>query len=310
MKSQAPPKPAPPVGTGTFIDRLDPTQRKVLLVGLVFFFFMAASTTLLLAAYIFEPEIASFFVTPTPTLTPTPTPQCVRPTLSLGAASYPLEVVSQPGNGKLPDIAGTAGTAWWVSDTFSPFVFLLTPGVGSPDLHNTLKPGDPLVVQWADCGREEFVLTDLQVGSPDAVTLLAQKAPGMAIIVQPVGNTPGYVIYGQRPELVNPPTPEPTDANTIMVDISFGDTAISTDGQTLVTRLTLTNRGANPLTLTTDDLSLTAEEQSPLSPLSVKPALPQAIPPGGSLSITVTLPNPGGHTAVLRVLDTTVDLYY
>jgi hypothetical protein len=42
----------------------------------------------------------------------------------------------------------------------------------------------------------------------------------------------------------------------------------------------------------------------------VDPALPQEIPLGGSLSLTITFANPGGNTAVLKVLDITVDLYY
>ena len=58
------------------------------------------------------------------------------------------------------------------------------------------------------------------------------------------------------------------------------------------------------------ELSLTAEGQAPLSPLNVEPALPQEIQPGASLPLAVTFANPGGHTAVLRVLDITVDLYY
>ncbi len=279
-------------------------------MGLLAFFILAGFSTLLLGYYIFEPEIMAYFNTPTPTLTPTPTPQCVRPTLTLGKSIYPLEVVTQNTDGSLPTPGEAPGTAWWVSNTFSPFVFLFQPAMGSPDLQTSLTPGDPMVVQWADCGREVFVLTNIQPGSPDAQSLLAQAAPGMAVIVQPVGTTPGYVIHGQRPELVNPPTPEPTLENAIMVDITFEGTGLSADQQTLQTSLTLTNRGTNPISMTTNDLSLTAEGQAPLSPLSVEPALPQEIPPGGSLSLTITFPNPGGNTAVLRVLDTTVDLYY
>jgi len=125
-----------------------------------------------------------------------------------------------------------------------------------------------MVVQWADCGREVFVLTEIQPGSPDAQAFLAQAGPGMAVIVQPDGTLPGYVINGQRPELVNPPKPEPTLENAIMVDITFEGTGLSADQQTLQTSLTITNRGNSPITMTTDDLSLTAEGQAPLRPLS------------------------------------------
>ena len=310
MKSQTPPKPAAPLRINSLLSSLDATQRKVLLAGLIAFFILLGLTTLLLAFYVFEPEIMAYFNTPTPTLTPTPTPQCVRPTLSLGTSTYPLDVINLTTEGTLPTVSGSAGTAWWVSNTFSPFVFLFTPALGSLDLSTSLTPSDPMVVQWADCGREVFVLTGIQPGSPDAQSLLAQSGPGMAVIVGPGGTLPGYVINGQRPELVNPPTPEPTAPNAIIVDITFEGTILSADQKALLTRLTITNRGANPIIMTTNDLSLTAEGKAPLSPLSVEPTLPQEIQPGGSLSITITFSNPGGNTAVLKVLDTTVDLYY
>ena len=310
MKSQTPPKPPAPLRINLLLSTLDTTKRKVLLVGLIVFFILAGLSTLLVAYVAFEPEIMAYFNTPTPPLTPTPTPQCVRPTLTLGTSIYPLDVIILTPQDTLPTPTGAAGTAWWVSNTFSPFVFLFQPAIGSPDLRNLIKPGDPMVVQWADCGREVFVLTNIQPGNPDAQALLAQAGPGMAVIIQPDGTLPGYVINGQRPELVNPPTPEPTLENAILVDITFEGTGLSADQKTLQTSLTLTNRGANPIMMTVNYLSLTAEGKAPLNPQNVEPTLPKEIQPGGSLSLTITFPNPGGNTAVLRVLDTTLDLYY
>jgi hypothetical protein len=311
MKSTGPPKAGFPL-----LDRLPDQQRKVLLAGLIAFFLLAASTTLLLAYYVFEPQIGAFFAHPTSalsstnSLTPSPTPPCVRPTLSLGSNTYPVEVLTQEKSGSLPTPPELVGAAWWISDTFSPFVFIIKPSIAAPDLQTQLEPGDPLAVQWADCGREEFALTEIQPGQPDAQALLAQGSPGIKILVQPQRNAPEYVIYGERPALINPATLEPTQENVIIVDITFGETVISADQATLQTSLTITNRGANPLTITNDDLSLTAEGEQPLSLLSVEPALPQEIQPKVSLSLTITFANPGGHTAVLQVLDITLDLYY
>jgi hypothetical protein len=311
MKSPGPPKAGFPP-----LDRLPDQQRKVLLAGLIAFFLLAASTTLLLAYYVFEPQIGAFFAKPnsavtlTNAATPSATPPCVRPTLSLGSNTYPVEVLAQDQSGALPTPPQLVGAAWWVSDTFSPFVFIVKPSLAAPDLQTQLEPGDPLAVQWADCGREEFALTEIQPGQPDAQALLAQGSPGIKILVQPQRNAPEYVIYGERPALINPATLEPTQENAIMVDITFGETVISADQATLQTSLTITNRGANPLPMTTNDLSLTAEGEQPLSPLSVEPILPQEIAPEASLSLVITFTNPGGHTAVLQVLDITLDLYY
>ncbi len=310
MKSNSKKQPRTPAQLDAIFSRLEPQQRRVLLVGLSVLFVLAASTTLLLAYYVFEPQIAQYFQPPTATATPTATPQCVQPTLNLGSYNFPLNVISLTSSGAIPSPVGADGSAWWISDTFSPFVFIVKPLAGGPDLQRELISGVPLVVQWADCGREEFVLTDVQPGGPDAQNLLAQSSPGIAVIVQPQGSSLGYVIHGQRPELVNPPTPQATLPYAVAVDITYELTSPSPDQQTLDIKLTITNRGSQALTLTNDDLSLTAGGQPPLSPLSVQPALPQTIQPRESLKVTITFPNPGGHTAVLKVFDATADLYY
>src|SRR4030042_148818 len=113
MMSGTPPKPTP-ARTNPLLDRLDPAQCKVLLVGLIAFFLLAGFSTLLVAYVAFEPEIMAYFNTPTPTLTPTPTPQCVQPTLTLGTSIYPLDVVTLNTDGSLPTPTGAAGSAWWV----------------------------------------------------------------------------------------------------------------------------------------------------------------------------------------------------
>ena len=240
---------------------------------------------------------------------PTATPLCARPMLSLGPAGFSIEAAARPADGSLPAPASEPGTAWWVADTFAPFVFLLTPTAEMPDLGAFLQPGDPMVVVWADCGREEFVLSAAESGTPIAAALLAQSGSGIAVIVRPGGGAPAYLLLGERPGLTLV-TPEPTDPNAIQAEITFGDTIISEDGKTLTTGLTITNLGGKPITIAPPDLSLAAEGQSPLSPLSVEPALPQDIQPGASLALTITFPNPGGGTALFKVLDFAAELYY
>ncbi len=291
-------------------------QRKVLLAGLILFFVLVGSTTLLLAYMVFQPQVTAFFQAPTNTPSPTPiptptaTPQCVQPTLTLGPNTYTVDVVNLSTPGVLPTPSGAAGTAWWVSGTYSPFIFILTPPLGSPDLQATLIPGDPMVVQWADCGREEFVYTELQVGTIDSQALLAQNSTGIAVVVRLLGNSGSYLLRGQRPELINPATPEPTSENAVTVDITFDATSFSADGKQLTTRLTITNRGSQAITITNNDLSLTPENGAPEAPLQVVPGLSQELQPGASLPLVITFTNPGGHVATLRVLDITVDLYY
>jgi hypothetical protein len=100
IKPSSPSKPGVLTSAGSLLDRLEPAQRKVLLVGLVFFFLMAASTTLVLAYMVFETEITSFLqkqkliLNYSPVsqpaqqpaiIIPTQTPSCSGASLQLGA---------------------------------------------------------------------------------------------------------------------------------------------------------------------------------------------------------------------------------
>ncbi len=210
---------------------------------------------------------------------PTITPMCARPTLTLGTASFPLDAMEPPGAGALQVPAGEPGTAWWVTNSFAPFVILL------PRDTPAIRPGEAMVVQWADCGREEFVLQETRPEAVDTAALLAQGTPGMAVVV------PGAVLWGVRTgQLV---TPEPTDPNAMQSEVSFGETVISEDGQTLTTSLTILNTGGIPITVKAEEISLGVEGQPAASPLSVEPALPLEIQPGESADPDDDLPQPG-----------------
>jgi hypothetical protein len=357
-------------------DGLEQTPRRLILGGLIFFFFMSASTTLLLGYYAYQPEVDAFFQKAT--LTPiifsavdsTATPQCVPPTLTLGNLTYPIDLLPGSTSGLLPATNPLAGTAWWVADTTHPFVFLLTPPPGSTDPSSQINLGGEIVVQWENCSRENFILTSFETGAADAISLFAQANPGIAVVIQPFGSTPGYVLYGQPAQQSNSPTLEssqeptglpsedvspeptqmftpeptqellpqptqlftpqptqgftpqptqpptqvptqlPTQSNPVNIDITFEDLIVSSDQQTLQVVLTITNLAASPLTITNGDLSLTGENKPPLNPQKVEPALPQGIPPGGSLSLKITFTHPGGSYAELRVFDTILDLFY
>jgi hypothetical protein len=357
-------------------ESLEETPRKVLLGGLIFFFFMSASTTLLLGYYAYQPQVDAFFqkTTATPvtfsSVYPTVTPQCVRPRLTLGSLTYPIDLLPGTPSGVLPSTSPVAGTAWRIADIHNPYVFLLTPPLGSIDPSSVLDYGAMMLIQWADCSREEFVFTDLETGSLDAKALFTQTNPGIAVVIQSIGTAMDYVLFGQPAKLTNSPTPVPTQAinlepnqeqnseptqaittestqeltqeptkaptqtptqeptkvptqiptqeptqaptqeSPIIIDITFEDLVVSPDQKTLQIWLTITNLSAGSITVTNDDLSLTAENKPPLNPQAVEPALPQVIPPAGNLSLKITFTHPGGSYAELRVFDTTLDLFY
>ena len=181
-------------------DGLRTRQHKLLLLALIVIFLLSASGTLLLGYMVFKPQVTAIFQLLTRASNPTDTPQCIRPTLTLGGYIYPLQSIALSNDGTLPLIPGPPGTAWWVSDTSSPFVLIFDPASRSLDLKSVLSPGDQMEIQWADCGREEFVFTDFQSGIPDFQSMLQNGDEDIDVIVQPVGTEKGYVLRGKRPE--------------------------------------------------------------------------------------------------------------
>jgi len=177
-----------------------------LLIALILVFIVSAVAALGLVNQQYQSTILTFFVASTPTFMPSPTPPCVRPTLSLGAYIFPLEILTDTKDGSLPLPGGPAGTAWWLSDTFSPYVVIYEPAIRSLSLETVLFPGDMIAIQWADCGREEFVLSEFQQGGPDVQDLRTQNASGIVVIVQPVGTEDGFMLHGQRAEPIITPT--------------------------------------------------------------------------------------------------------
>ena len=60
----------------------------------------------------------------------------------------------------------------------------------------------------------------------------------------------------------------------------------------------------------TKNLLVPMAELNPLTLLSLEPALPQEIDPGASQILTITFSKPADNTAVFKILDFSVDIYF
>ena len=172
-------------------------EHKAVLVSLILIFIISAVSFLVLAKDIFQPQITALLQRSTPTPTSVPTPQCVKSTLSLGAYIFPMDMVALNQEGTLPTLGGPAGTAWWLSGTTNPYIFVFIPAIHSLGLQDVLVPGDQMIIQWADCSTEEFEYTDFQAGPADSKSILGQTTPGIVVIIQTVGTMESYVLHGQ-----------------------------------------------------------------------------------------------------------------
>jgi hypothetical protein len=324
MKSQAPPKPAPPVRTEAFIDRLDPTQRKVLLVGLVFFFFMAASTTLLLAYYIYEPEITTFLQKQTLTLDsspasqlsqqpviiiPTQTPSCIGASLQLGTNNWRIEAIQRNADGSVNVPVDIPGVAYWIEDLENNAVFALSPTPENLTLLNALLGGEEALITWENCNTSKYVLSAPEPGVPGAEILSDQSTVGIIGYVPESALAPGVYVQGGLMEetITSFETPE-SGEYVIDAEISLPVTSTSEDGKTIKVVISILNYGSAPLTFSESDIMLTPEDAAPLELIKSDPRLPEKIKPGESKTFTLDFPRPATDTALLKIFTVEFDL--
>jgi hypothetical protein len=115
------------------------------------------------------------------------------------------------------------------------------------------------------------------------------------------------VIRGERPVQQVAETTVP--ASGIQFDLTLLNPS-APDDKTVKIGFALNNTGSQPITLTDKDISLTTANGSEIFPATVEPSLPHEIQPGNSLSIYATFPKPAESSAVLRVLDVTLDYHF
>jgi hypothetical protein len=236
-----------------------------------------------------------------------PTPQCIEPTLTLGTAILHIKTVPNNPNAFPPIPQDTSDTAYWIEGTTINYVFGLSPIGNNLVLNASLKAGDPAVINWADCSKDEYVIKSIDMAQPNDLNIFDQSVGGVTVYVRT--DASNLVIRGERPIIQSAETPVPTDVNAIQLDIQFSDLT-PPDNNSVKIGLNITNRGAQAVTLTNNDISLTVENGSEVFPVAAEPALPQEIQPNGTITLAVTFPKPGASSAVLRILDTMVDYYF
>jgi hypothetical protein len=240
-------------------------------------------------------------------VTPAPTPQCVEPTLALGKQKYRIESISRDPN-TFPEIFNRKNdVAYWVEDTITHYVFALSPTKDNFALKDVLKAGDPVIIRWADCSDDAYVIQSVDIAQPNDLTIFDQSTGGITVYVR--NDASSFVVRGERPVIQSVETPLPTEMNATRLDIQFSDLT-PPDTASVKIGLKIINQGTQAVTLTNNDISLTAENSAEVFPLAIEPALPQEVPPGGNLSIAVTFPKPRASSAMLRILDTTFDYFF
>ncbi len=240
-------------------------------------------------------------------ITPAPTPQCVEPTLTLGTIKFGIGSVTREADGlpKIPE--NKKDTAFWVEGTTINYVFGLSPTKDHLNLNTMLKAGDPIVINWADCSRDDYVVASVETIEPNDASFFDQSSGGVTVYVQNESAT--LVIHGERPVVQSNEIPEATSESSIQIDLQILDFT-QPDDQTIQFRINLTNQGANAITLTDEDIALIADNGPEVAALKIEPVMPQELRPGDILPLTLIFPKPQGTSAVLRIFDVTFEEYF
>lgn len=259
-----------------------------------------------LLAYLFRGNIMqrAAGVTETPAA---PTPQCIETTLTLGTSIFHVKTIPNNPNAFPVLPQDKPDNAYWVEGTTVNYVFGLSPVGNNLTLNTSLKTGDPMVIHWGDCSNDEYVIRSIDSAPPNDASILDQSIGGITVYVRT--DSSALVIRGEHPVLQSAETPAPTDVNAIQLDIQFSDLT-PPDSDSVKIGLNITNKGTQPVTITNNDLSLTVEGGAEVFPTAVEPALPQEIQPNATITLAVTFPKPQANSAVLRILNSTVDYYF
>jgi len=264
-----------------------------------------------LLAYIFRGNLSQLMTPATPTvIIPTmfiPTADCGTPTLVIGSATYQIQNLTSAADGTLTVPADTSGVAYWVNGTNTNYVFMLSPTPDNLSLLSSITAGTMAKATWKDCNSTSYSLGAPEQGSMNVSTLPNQTSQGVTLFIQsdPSGN--GLLVNGEIAEeqisTFNTPS-----ASEVQAEISLIETTTSTDGTTIRVGISIQNYGAAGFTLSTTDVTLTAQDDTPLMMVSSEPPLPKEIAPASTETFYFTFPRPPSPTAAFKIFEIEYDI--
>ena len=230
---------------------------------------------------------------------------CGPSTLKIAEHSYQIKTVKPKKDGSLNIPSNKPDTAFWVDGTNTNQVFALSPTENNLALSSALKNGDPISVAWANCNSTKYTVSDLQTTVPVDSALVDQSTSQVTIFVR--GASAGFVLKGDLAEETISTFNTP-DASEKQAEISLLETSASQDGKTIKISVSVNNYGTSAFSLSPADVSLTAQDGTPLTLSSSDPALPKEIAAGKTETFNFTFPRPSTPTATLKILTVEYDV--
>lgn len=236
-----------------------------------------------------------------------PTQDCSPPTLVLGTETFQIQIITPAADGSLTVPLDTSGIAYWVEETSTNYVFVLSPTEENIALISTLTPGTAATATWSNCDSTTYSLSAPQQSSLSVSTVPDQSAQGLTVFFETDPSGAGFIFTGELTgqEITTFNTPS---ANEVQAEIGLLETTASADGQTVTVVVSIQNYGASAITLTAGDVALTQPDGAALALESSQPRLPEKINAGDTKTIELIFPRPASPTAILRIFTIEYDL--
>lgn len=169
------------------------TTRKTILIG------ASISGALLLVIlslgfFILRPQIASWLETPTPTLS------CGYPSLRVGESDFDIQSLAPVTDTIFSIPIDVAHTAFWLQGTTVQYVFGLSAMPVNGILMELFETGESITVTWADCSKQEYVITSVDQNVPLDTAFFDQSIRGIRIFIPGDSNTASFVVQGMLPK--------------------------------------------------------------------------------------------------------------
>ena len=236
-----------------------------------------------------------------------PTVECAAPALVIGTVTYQVQTIQVSADGSVGVPPDSNGTIYWIEGTDLQYRFMLSPTIENLNLLTSLSEGSSATVTWADCSSMTFTLSAPQPGDFGITYLPEQSAASILIFLQLDPTGEGFMIGGSLAEevisVLNTPAP---DESGVLAEIGLQEMA--SDGNTLTLTVSIYNFGAEPFTLSAENVSLTPVGGAPLAVDRSSPRLPERINPAETETFTLTFPRPATPISTLKVFTVEYDV--
>jgi hypothetical protein len=289
-----------------------PERPDLLGIGLASLLIITLGFSILAVLSMIEPGQPRFSrsikVTPTSTvIKAVPTQDCGE--LEMLFADKKFQIREVDSADQVPTTNSDENTVYWLS-RFSPaLVFSLAGSPEFSDLAKSIQEGDLVTIQWPTCEVESYIMSAPKFGATFDPSEPGDLGQAFILYASSDSEKNRFVLTGSPLEFQLVSTEIPANQNVqVEAEISIHAVSISSNQKEIRVDVSIFNYGSSPISLTKNDIRMTAEDQPASAPEKSKPSLPLNIKAGATHDLTLTFSNPPDGGWKLQIFNTEFDL--